>query len=76
MTINFGEKILLPKELRKRVQTLNKISSMHDTKKKKKSNEKSDVCLSIEVFIDFGANRAHSVNMGNESGGSFTNFAN
>lgn len=74
MTINFGEKILLPKELRKRVQTLNKISSMHDTKKKKK--EKSDVCLSIEVFTDFGANRAHSVNMGNESGGSFTNFAN
>lgn len=44
--------------------------------KKKKSNEKSDICLSIEVFIDFGANRAHSVNMGNESGGSFTNFAN
>lgn len=35
--------------------------------KKKKSNEKSEICLSIEVFIDFGANRAHSVNMGNEN---------
>lgn len=62
MTTNLGEKILLPKELRKRAQTLNKISSMHDYKKK--SNEKSEICLSIEVFIDFGANRAHSVNMG------------
>lgn len=31
---------------------------------KTKSNEKSEILLSVEVFIDFGANRAHSVNMG------------
>lgn len=33
----------------------------------KKSNEKFEICLSIKVFIDFGANTAHSVNMGNEN---------
>lgn len=39
---------------------------MHDYKKKK-GNEKYEMYLSIEVFIDFGANRGHSVNMGNEN---------
>lgn len=39
------------------------------TKKKKKqtSNEKSEIYLSIKVIINFDANTAHSVNMGNEN---------
>lgn len=49
----------------KKSSNSNKISSMHDYKKK--GYEKSEICLSIKVFIDFGANTVHSVNMGNEN---------
>lgn len=48
--------------MKKSSNSLTKLVACMITKK-----EKSDNCLSIEVFTDFGINSAHSVNMGNEN---------